>query len=890
MDVDFTDILEKSRALRSQQEAGISAFAETIPRLERALPQIDVESRRLVSHLQHHHTRPAEDPRALRLLSEYGYETDKIERSLQSVALLDVFEPSPSVPDTDLDAFLASGRQLAVAAAVDTAARSARVRSLAALSAALDAEWDAAKRELVTLAPLSLPSTTARRLSAHATANALASPFRNPRAARLSFAPTADHTPSHAQPHVSLYHPVVRRLLHASAPGLPNVALATEMDEALLTKLAPRADATAASRGVQHLHAIFTALRYVVGEQRTSSVPMGVFEKTSPPHIAAKVCSGAREYLCLQFREDKMKREIELRPVEARRGGVPGVRADVRAYLNLIFNRGVPDMLRQGPVLDDMPFWPQVFYCLRAGYTEEALEIVDAVVTTGSSDASVMLFRKCLAAYVESGDARCIPENLLGELVQHYGVSVRRGNDPYQRVCFVVIARVDPAAGDMVSLVDSDYSLLFYSIEDYLWLLMSVVRMEGQEKLRGSLASYSLSLNKIGEEMRSFGPAHFDPQGETPTFYALVLILTGQFAEAIQYLNSGARAVEEALHITLILYHYGMLRNDSAERVAPDNEDALYHSQLNVDYAELLWRYVSRFLKQDAATAAVYVFTVRERAVRNELLKKVILESKAFDLLVGRPTTDSTGLHAERSGGVIAELWEYGDNDDGLGRDGWVSVVVGAAELAENRGDRESAMTLYDVGGVAGKVVSMLIERLSAELTSKGSPSRAKVFDAARRYHTRLAAGTTGLLGGRRGVGAVGERALRSLRAMLALGEFFDLRWAQRYDEAQQLLEQLNLLPRDDGEVVNKLNELHAGSRVWDEAVCDRIADVLLAAMEVLAEIYVASRTGNSRFGTRIERSGLRAWAKTLVNFSGMMPNLSPDISARLVRFEVMMS
>lgn len=43
---------------------------------------------------------------ALRLLSEYGFEADKLERSLQSVALMDRLEPYESVDDTDLDAFL----------------------------------------------------------------------------------------------------------------------------------------------------------------------------------------------------------------------------------------------------------------------------------------------------------------------------------------------------------------------------------------------------------------------------------------------------------------------------------------------------------------------------------------------------------------------------------------------------------------------------------------------------------------------------------------------------------------------------------------------------------------------------------------------------------------
>lgn len=42
----------------------------------------------------------------MRLLAEYGFETDKLERSLQSVALLDRLEPYESFDETNIDAFV----------------------------------------------------------------------------------------------------------------------------------------------------------------------------------------------------------------------------------------------------------------------------------------------------------------------------------------------------------------------------------------------------------------------------------------------------------------------------------------------------------------------------------------------------------------------------------------------------------------------------------------------------------------------------------------------------------------------------------------------------------------------------------------------------------------
>ncbi|CDF32910.1 unnamed protein product [Chondrus crispus] len=534
---------------------------------------------------------------------------------------------------------------------------------------------------------------------------------------------------------------------------------------------------------------------------------------------------------------------------------------------------------------DGLPIWPQVYYCLRAGSRETGLEILVDALQAGCTDASVILIEQCLRASLTAGERGALPEMLLERLVQEYGLSVQRGEDPYERACYVVLGRLDPAAGDKLALPDSDYSLLFYSIEDYLWLRLSIVRLDTDERAPESLRMYELPMKCIQEEVRRFGPAHFDPQGDTPTFYAFVLLLTGQFSAAIEYLDGGARAIAEATHVAYILYYYGILREPGGvDAGAADGANFCF------DYAELLWRYVTRFSRTDATAAAVYLFTLRDGVVRKELLQRLVLETKEFDLLLGTKAFRDDG-RGGRQAGVLQELWPLGGRDGTVGGS-WMSVVADAARAADEAGDRASAVQLYDVAGARGKVVGILIDRLSAELTSRNTASRDVTFKEAMKYRQGLENDRMHRPLERMEGDVLLGQLLPSLDLLLGMGEFFELIWEKQFERAWELLDKMDFLPRTDGQLVSKISELKVGGGVWADAVCDRVPEIVLGAMEVLAGLHGMQR----RSGREIGGSGLwstqtlRTAAKTLVNFSGMLPNVSADVSARLVRLDVLMN
>lgn len=857
--VDLSDVLNRSRALCEQQNSSVFAIKDSIPRLERALEQIDGESRRLVPKLsQSSSTRQKEN--ALRLLASYGFETDRMERSLQSIALRDAFEPLHGTPDTDIGSFLHSQAQFFISKAIETTIRGATNLSLSALSSSIETEWESSKRDLVAVTPLISHSEKPHQKRYSSSSAALfASPFRQPRAARLSTSLELSHASSDPP---SIYYPVIRRIVHERSSPNSSPPVATMMDDELLVNLAPRGDPLLAQRSIQHLHAVFNALRYITGEPASAPLPAS-FEKMSTQTLQRQVCLGAYRYLCLQYREDKMKREVELRPVEARRGGVPGVRADVRAFLNLVFDRGLPEQLSNGPMFDGMPVWAFVFYCLRAGYLQEAMQLVEECISGGCTDGPLRLFSECLRSYCESGEKRSLPDHLLERLIQEYRVSVKDGVDPYRRVCYIVISRVDPSKGEAISLANSDYGLLFYSIEDYLWLRLSIARLEGDDPLPASLSTYDLSVKEIGEEVRNFGPGHFNANGDTPMFYALVLVLSGEFKEAIEYLSEKGRALTEAVHISYIMYHYGMTRDGSNDGTLDemDSSDGFF----NVDYASLMWEYASRLCKNDSAAAVLYIFSLRDHMLRRELLKKLLVEFQAIDSVIGRNGHD----------GVLSMLWKREEGNGDLEREGWRTIVVEAAEEAEKRGEREKALKLYGIGGLTSKIAEIHLKRLSGEVSFRGSPKRERIIRDANQFLSTCEDNCAG---------SVSDKVLNSLRALITMGSFFDLRWAEKYEEAVGVLEKMPIVPKNEGEVVSKVSELGFGSRVWSNEIVEKVPELIVGAMEVLTALY------NKKSTSSLERAKLRQWARNLVNLCGMMRNLSADMSARLVGLEVLMT
>uniref|UniRef100_A0A7S2ZLD0 Nuclear pore protein n=2 Tax=Rhodosorus marinus TaxID=101924 RepID=A0A7S2ZLD0_9RHOD len=704
---------------------------------------------------------------------------------------------------------------------------------------AMDSDWELKKKELLALKrPQAIVDEPPTEKSSSIN---FASPFRvapQPRSASSSA--------RRARVDV-LYSEVVKSILQSRAtPSTRRFKVAHEFEKITVEE----------KRGFQ-VEECFRVLKGIAHEDsNTPSLAEGI-----PPSTEMAI-TGVLRYLCGLFLERKLRGAIAAAPLVARRGGDPSILGDVRAYLNVIFERGIPHILEGGPTANGLPLWPQVYYLMRCGFPDAAADLAEQAKEQIEGEGG--FFHHYIRQYVNSGDRRTVSSGSLGKLVQEYTVLVRRGSDPFRRVCYVLLARMDASGDDTMSLVEDDYHLLFNSIEDYLWLRLNLVREDSSGSGAASNTGKRLLLKKVQEEVLSFGSAHFDPKGDRSFQYVHVLLLSCQYKAALEYMSRSSSAdLSDTAHLALAMYYYGLV--DAGEAPLDEKESPRLDT-----LPELIWRYVKEFSRPYPREAAMYMFVFRDAILRHSLLRMLMLDTGEYDAVIGSTKPDAQGK------GALDELWQY----SGEPLESKNLLIASAAEAAENNGDRDAALALYTLCGEEERVSSILLHVLSAQLLGPNNDEKKKILRRAEE-HKRTVQNSSGIIRD--------AKLERSFSTLLSLYKFFNLKEDGKFSQAWETIKQLNILPIRDDQLIQKAVEWKDGSRDLNEDVTDRIGDILVAAMECLAEMYSSERRRSRAQGGAEVRAEIKAYARVLVNFAGIL-QLPSDVSAKTIRIEVLMS
>jgi len=283
----------------------------------------------------------------------------------------------------------------------------------------------------------------------------------------------------------------------------------------------------------------------------------------------------------------------------------------------------------------------------------------------------------------------------------------------------------------------------------------------------------------------------------------------------------------------------------------------------------------------------VYLFTIRDPATRNHYLTKLLLETKDIKTLVGaidlsEPDTILVGRKS-----IYEEMWPLAGNTGNEGGSfGWINVAENAANIAEEKGAVSVAIPLYYVCGRYGKVAGLLIEKLSAELTSKNAPVRESTHKDAIAFQEKIKASRNGNPGNMQD--NLLEIAIPTLDTLLKLYAFYDLFWAAKYSDAWFMLKNTGVLPQKEQDLVVKTQEFRPGNNHWNDKLCERIPDLVLTGMRCIVKLYEIERDHPQTREGVIRQ--LREESNLLINFAAMMPNSSADLSAKLLRNEVQMT
>ncbi|XP_018336593.1 nuclear pore complex protein Nup93-like [Agrilus planipennis] len=538
---------------------------------------------------------------------------------------------------------------------------------------------------------------------------------------------------------------------------------------------------------------------------------------------------------------------------QAQRGGIPGTYSLVRSFVGIRL-KGEYLGLQDG-MIDDRPLWPMVYYCLRSGDLSATLYCLK------KSDLHCPELIELLELLFTSPENSQIAK-LESNIKFHYRRFVRNSTDPFKRIVWAVLGCCD---------VVDEHTEVAKTADDYLWLKLSLVRTDYDKE--DHIKYFDLQTTVLEE----YGESHYDAMNQ-PHLYFEVLVLTGQFEAALEFLARIEKFRVHGVHIAIVLSELHMLaapRDPAAPLISIDPMDIKPGRRLNM--ARLIMLYVQRFELSCVAEAVHYFFFLRNLRSKDNVnlfllsVSDLAQETKDYEGLFGKMQPNNV-----RSKGMIDEFKTAGISTESL-----VEVV---AEQCVKKGVFEEAVDLFDLAGNQERVLNLLCILLAqvVHLPSKDGSLRerleAKAHNIAERYS-------------RSGFNCSSQVASTFL-VLKDLLTFFDQYHAKQYVAALKTLADLELIPLNS----NELDLRVSGFKKLSNEISKVIPDVLLATMNILFAQYQKIK-GNeympSKFqGISVDKQlqYIRDQARVITNFTGMLPYRMPgDTNSRLVQMEILM-
>ncbi|CAH8654954.1 unnamed protein product [Heterobilharzia americana] len=317
----------------------------------------------------------------------------------------------------------------------------------------------------------------------------------------------------------------------------------------------------------------------------------------------------ALEHLEAEFLEF-VKATVANQPRLARLGGRPGTRSLVRAYLSLrlplesipddsFLNNSYQSSEFDDGLVDGVPVWPMLFYCLRTGDTQVTLEVAhDAVNNLGN-------FVNVLEEYVENSRRLRTPNQArFRQTCKHVIKSTR---DPYKRLIYSILGQCD---------LNENHTDVVSNVDDFLWIKISqVIAYDPTEFIVASRSTTddTVTLCQLQSLLyETYGELHFDAWSQ-PLIYFKILCLTQQYEAAIGFLARFEQLRCHAVHIALVFHDLHMLLMPNwlhSSLVSRNDCDPTGFRRLNL--ARLIMLYTRKFEITDPEKALMYYYMLSD--------------------------------------------------------------------------------------------------------------------------------------------------------------------------------------------------------------------------------------------------------------------------------------
>uniref|UniRef100_A0A3B4AWJ4 Nuclear pore complex protein Nup93 n=1 Tax=Periophthalmus magnuspinnatus TaxID=409849 RepID=A0A3B4AWJ4_9GOBI len=777
---------------QAEQLAAETEAVSELPHVERNLQEIQQAGERLRSRTLTRTSQDAADVKASILLGSRGLDIFHISQRLETLSAATTFEPLEPVKDTDIQGFLKNERDNALLSAIEESRRRTFLLAEEYHRESMLVQWEQVKQRV-------LHTLLGEGEDA------------------LDF--TQDVEPSFVS--------------EVSAPGRSAL------------------DSTEVAYGRQNVSDLWSMVK-----QMTDVLLVPAKDTLKSRSSVEMQLAFVRK--ALSFLENSYKNYTMVTVYgnlhQAQLGGVPGTYQLVRSFLNIKLPGPLPGM--QDGEIEGHPVWAVIYYCLRCGDLNAAMQVVNRVQHQLGD------FKTWFQEYMHSPDK--LSPTSENKLRLHYRRVLRNCADPYKRAVYCLIGKCD---------ISDNHGEVADKTEDYLWLKLNQVCFDDDSS---SSPQDRLTLPQLQKQLlEDYGESHFSAS-QQPFLYFQVLFLTAQFEAAVAFLFRVERLRSHAVHVALVLYELQLLlkaSGQSAQLLSQEPGDPPMVRRLN--FIRLLMLYTRKFESTDPREALQYFYFLRnEKDSQGEnmfmrCVSELVIESREFDMLLGRLEKDGS-----RKPGVIDKF--AGDTR---------AIISKVALEAENKGLFEEAVKLYELARNSDKVLELMNRLLSPVIAQVSAPQSNK---------ERLKNTAVAIAERYRSQGISGEKSVDStFYLLLDLMTFFDEYHAGHIDRAYDVMERLKLLPLSQDSVEERV----AAFRNFSDEVRHNLSEVLLATMNILFTQYKRLKGAPAGTPGRSQRTiddrdvQLRSQARALITFAGMIPyNMAGDTNARLVQMELLMN
>ncbi|VDL82165.1 unnamed protein product [Nippostrongylus brasiliensis] len=509
------------------------------------------------------------------------------------------------------------------------------------------------------------------------------------------------------------------------------------------------------------------------------------------PITASLLVNKACFYLQKLF-VDHMGAHVERNLERAQRGGVPGTRGLVDAFLKI----GADDPYAEDGTVEGLPVWEVTYHCLRAGDLPAAK---DALQLLGNFPQAAVL----VACLNHLSKEEKLDVELKKKLKVEWRHNLNSAKDKYKRALYAALLGMDSNLAD--------------SLENWLWFKLFALKIDPHL----TTVLYAEVQKNVSID---YGESYFMSAGTSEFhYYFTALWLSGQFERAIKLLFDCGH-VSDAVHVAILANEMGYLRNTSDAAAEMLVVDSAQLTKCSFNIARLLVSYTKEFELDDVGRALDYwclltgLRTPSGSDVFEMAVSRAVYLTGQAEAIIGE-----LGPDGKRTPALIDEYME--DCTD---------IISRVAHDTELGGDTTQAVKLYMLANAPVKAVELLCSEISDAIRV----NRVKMNELRQLAEEFITAQSD-----------TRANVLSTLFILLDICLLIELCESGQADKALSVSQKLRLIPTESDQVPVIVGEFH----LIPQKVREVIPDLCLHLMKCMVDAVHSSPVPTVRYTKQVK-------------------------------------